>query len=289
MARKRVKTWREDDAPPRRSPWRRAWRAVKTLLVLLAIAYVALVIAGQTDGFRDLVSHRLERHLGQPVKVEGASLSLRLDLSLRGVVTEGTKRKNSPGLRIQRAFIGWDWSQLIRRGRPGVRALELDRCEVVFGRAEDGTWQPARLAPLSAFLARWLELDLGSAAPPASAGAPAPVSGAATTPRAAALAFQKEGTRVVLRGGQITWWADESDVPLAAVEGVRLQATPVAVPGRLLTHYALSVERAASATGARVSDLKLELLDAGDQQVILGLTGEHVPAARSGGTRVPQG
>lgn len=287
MARKRVKTWREDDTPPRRSPWRTAWRAGKTLLVLAVIAYVALVIAGQTDGFRDLVRHRLERQLGQAVKVEGASLSLRLDLTLRGVVSEGTKRKNSPGLRIQRAFIGWDWSQVFRRGRPGVRVLDLERCEVVFGRAEDGSWQPARMAPLSAFLSKWLELDLGSAAAPAVAGVPAAES--ATTPRSAALAFQQAGTRVILRGGQITWWVDESDVPFAAVEGVRLQATPVTVPGRHMTHYALSVERAASATGARVSDLKLEVLDAGDQQVILGLTGEHVPAPRSGGIRAPQG
>jgi hypothetical protein len=285
MTRKRVKAWREEE--PRRSSWshlRTLVRAAKTLLVIGMILYGAALVAARTDGFRDVVASRLERHLGMPVKIDGVSANARFDLTLRGVVTEGTRHKNSPGIRAHRVKLAWNWALLFRQGRPGLRHLDLERCVITFARDDQQNWQPADLAPLSEFLAKWLQLDLGKpvAAVPDTAAAPEREPAAATegprpaeaAGRAAARALQDGRMSVALRRSEVTWWG-EGEVPLAAVEGVSLTATPVQLPNRSLTHYHLKLERASAAQGLSVSDLTLELLDTGDQQLVLVFDAGH--------------
>lgn len=282
MARKKVKAWRENEEP-RRTAWSRVRtlvRAAQTLLVIGLILYGAALVASRTDGFRDVVASRLERHLGVPVKIDAVSANARFDLTLRGVVTEGTRHKNSPGIRAHRVKLAWSWAQFVRQGRPGLRHLDLERCVITFARDDQQNWQPADLAPLSEFLAKWLQLDLGTPADAASVSAvKAEASGAAGRPaadagRAAARALQDGRMSVALRRSEVTWWGD-GEVPLAAVEGVSLTATPVELPNRTLTHYHLKLERASAAQGLSVSDLTLELLDTGDQQLVLVFDAGH--------------
>jgi hypothetical protein len=293
MPRKKVKAWREDEAP-RRTPWshvRTTYRAVRTTLVVLVILYVAALAATRTDGFRDVVASRLEQHFGLPVKIESVAASPRFDLTLRGLVTEGTRQKNSPGLRAHQVVLGWAWGDLWRHGRVGLRRLELERCVITFARDDQQAWQPADLVPLSEFLAKWLQLDLGPAASASNAATVAVAERPAGTPepdalepevekpaaaagRAAARALQDGHLSVALRRSEITWWGD-GDVPLAAVEGVSLTATPVRLPNRTLTHYHLKLEHAAGAKGLSVSDMTLEVLDTGDQQLVLVFDAGH--------------
>lgn len=289
MPRKKVKAWREEEAPRRSlwSPVRTTYRAVRTTLVVLVILYVAALAATRTDGFRDVVASRLEKHFGIPVKIESVAASPRFDLTLRGLVTEGTRQKNSPGLRAHQVVLGWAWGDLWRHGRVGLRSLDLERCVITFARDDEQAWQPADLVPLSEFLAKWLQLDLS---PPATASNAAPENTvveekpaalepavekpAAAAGRAAARALQDGHLSVALRRSEITWWG-EGEVPLAAVEGVSLTATPVRLPNRTLTHYHLKLEHAAGAKGLSVSDMTLEVLDTGDQQLVLVFDAGH--------------
>lgn len=286
MPRKRVKAWRDEDTPSsRRNPFRRALHGVITLLIIAAILYVSARLAVGTAGFRSLAAGRMEKLLGMPVKIEQVSANWRFDVTLRNVVTEGTRRDDSPGLRAQRVRIGWAWGDLWRRGRPGLRSLELDRCVIVFARDEKQEWAPREFAPLSAFLSRQLRIDLSGSttgtvekatgAPDDRAGVGTDAAGVKETVRN----LQDRGFRFALRRGEITWW-DGADVPRAAVEGVDLNATPVRVPHRTLTHYLLRVERAADAQGMALADATLELLDTGDQQLVLVFRADALGGSR---------
>ena len=277
MPRKNAKAWEEP--PPRRgtNPFRRAWHAACTVLILLTLLYVSGLVIGRTEGFRALVAQRLEKVLGMPVKIEGTSLDARYGLTLKGVVTEGTRRANSPGVRAQRVAVAWRWGDVFRRGRPGIARLELDKPVIVFALQENGAWAPAPLEPLSAFLVKQLQFTLptrprAESAAPATTAAPEPVESVKSP--AVETALSGLNAHVVISRGELAWWADAS-VPAASVEGVSLQASPVALPVRALTLYLLKVARAASADGPGIRDLVVELLDAGDQQVVLRFHGEH--------------
>jgi hypothetical protein len=279
MPRKYAKPWEEP--PPRKgpNPLRRAWHAACTILIVVLLLYVSGLVIGRTEGFRALVAQRLEKVLEMPVKIEGTSLDARYGLTLKGVVTEGTRRANSPGLRAQRVAVSWRWGDVFRRGKPGIARLELDKPVIVFELQENGDWAPAPLAPLSAFLAKQLQFSLPTrtgAAPaaPASESAFAPEGEARAARAGVEAALSGLKTEIVITRGELAWWT-EQPVPVASVEGVSLQATPVAVPGRALTHYLLKVARAASVDGPGIRDLVVELLDTGDQQVVLRFHGEH--------------
>ena len=287
MPRKRANTWEEAPASRRANPLRGAWRTLRSVLIVLSILYVAGWVIGRTEGFRSLVAQRLEKLLGMPVKIESASLNLRYGLTLRHLVTEGTRRENSPGIRAQRIEIEWRWGDLLRRGRPGIKRLVLEKPVIVFEQQDSGGWSPDPLAPMSDFLARQMQFSFA----PRNAAANVPVSEGAGT-NAPSVVTQRRSKNeltatlghldmaVAIQRGQVVWWTGDA-APAASVEGVTFQATPVQLPDRALTHYVLKVERAASAQGAAIRDLVIELLDTGDQQVILRFLGEHLAPARA--------
>lgn len=287
MPRKRARAWEEPPQRKQPNPLRRAWRACCTILILLGLLYIAGLAIGRTEGFRALVAQRLEKLLGMPVKIDRTALNARYGLTLKGVVTEGTRRANSPGLRAQRVSIDWRWCDVFRRGKPGIARVELDKPVIIFAQEEDGTWAPKPLAPLSVFLAKQLQFSLpmrGENRPPRTDSMLAvEVQGprAATDPAALEAVLSGLKTEISITRGELAWWT-EQPVPVASVEGVSLQATPVALPDRALTHYLLKVTRAASVNGPGIRDLIVELLDTGDQQVVLRFQGEHSAAPRPG-------
>lgn len=273
MARKRVKAWREE--APKRSTFagiRLAWRILRTAVAVAAILYVAGLFAARTEGFRDIVARRLEARLGLPVSIGSVSADWRYDLTLRSVATEGTREKQEAGVRAQRVRLGWSLADWFGGGGVGLREIDLDRCVITFARGEGGSWQPEQLAPLSDFLAKWLHVDLGAGGGQAADGV-APTAPKAPA-REATRALQEARLRVALRRCEVTWWTG-GEVPLAALEGVTLTATPVRLPNRSMTHYHLKLARAASAAGMAASNLTLELLDTGDQQIVLVLQADH--------------
>lgn len=274
MPRKRAKAWEEPPPKKRSNPLRAAWGAFVTVLVLLVIAYVTGLFIGRTDGFRAIVAGRLEKALGAPVKIDRVSLDAAYNMTLTGVETDTERRAGIPGLRVGRVRLEWRWGDLMRRGKVGISRIELEKPTLAVGRDDAGRWTPKPVAPLSDFVARQLQFtfpapsqstDVAPAATPSESDKPASTPG-----------FDLKGldTAIVIRRGEVSWWLDSS-APHASVEGISLDATPLPVPGRLITHYLLTVKRAASKDGPAFRDLTVELLDVGDQQIVLRFAADH--------------
>lgn len=286
MARRRK--WEEEAAPPVRPGWGARLRYLTLiLLTLVLIAYAALQAMARTAGFRDLVGQQLESRLGLPVKIEGSTVNWRFDLTLENLVTEGTKRPDSPGLRAKRIHLAWSLAGFWRTGI-GVRSVELDHASVVFKQEEDGTWAPREFQALSDVLGPWLEFDL-QARPSTNRTTTAgeaeatPDPAQVTTLKVEAVkswseSLKDSGIRVALSDCDLTWW-DGASVPRATVQGVGLRLTPVEVPGRTLHHLILQVHKAVSQRGDQVRNLRVEMLDAGTQKVILGFEAERQQGA----------
>lgn len=278
MARRRK--WEEEDAPPVRPGFGARLRYLTLiLLTLVLITYAALQAMARTAGFRDLVGQQLENRLGMPVKIEGSTVNWRFDLTLANLVTEGTKRPDSPGLRARRIHFAWSLSGFWRTGI-GVRAVELDQASVVFKQEEDGTWAPREFQTLSDVLGPWLEFDLqarpatnlASTSTATETKPPAPEK--PEPAKSWSENLKDSGIRVALSNCDLTWW-DDAAVPRATVQGVGLRLTPVEVPGRTLHHLTLQVRQAMSQRGDQVRNLHVEVLDAGTQKVILGFEAER--------------
>ena len=285
----RRRKWEEDEAPPVRPGfWARTRYLAGVIFALLAIVYGTAQAMARTAGFRDLLSERLESRFGMPVKIENSTVNWRFDLTLHHLVTEGTKRPDSPGLRAQRIHLAWSWDRWWRNGI-GLRAVELDRCVVVLVRQEDGTWAPREFQGLADVLGPWLEFDLKSTSSPAKKDGESAGDRSASQPADDMVAWadrvKQSGLHVALTRSDIQWW-DGGDEPRASVQGVGLWLTPVAVPGRTVQHLRLTVQEALARTGDRVRNLQVEVLDVGSQQVVLGLEAERQQVAP--GLQIPR-
>ena len=62
---------------------------------------------------------------------------------------------------------------------------------------------------------------------------------------------------------------------VARVSGVKLDVSSVHVPGRDFRHYRLKLDEAVARDGTTLKDVDLELIDAGDQQIVLGFKAER--------------
>lgn len=271
MPRKRANAWEGPPPQKRSNPLRAAWGACVTILVLLLIAYVTGLFIGRTDGFRAIVAGRLENALGMPVKIDRVSLDAVYTMTLTGLETEGERRTGNPGLRVGSARLEWRWSDVLKRGKVGISRIELEKPTVAFGRDDAGGWTPKPVAPLADFVARQLQFTFPS--PPEARPAP-PSTDAGRPSRPVEIDLKGIDTAIVIRRGEVSWWLDAS-APHASVEGISLDVTPLSVPGRVLAHYLLTVKRAASKDGPAFRDLTVELLDVGDQQIVLRFAADH--------------
>jgi len=273
--------WDEDDVPPpRRRLWSRFRYASLIACALLLILYIAAQAMARTAGFRDLVGQRLQTRFGLPVKIEDSSVNWRFDLTLDNLVSEGTKRDDSPGYRARRIHLAWapgDWL----RGGIGLRALDIDRCVVVFARREEGGWAPAEFQPLSDVLGKWLEFDISAPATNrAESVASTNKTEAASAPRPDDHAgrwrerLRKSGLHLRLQNSEVVWW-DGQEQPRARVQGINLSVTPLHAPDRNMIHLNLHVDQAEARDGELVRNLRAEALDVGDRQILLGLEADR--------------
>ena len=279
----RRRKWEEEEAPPVRPGLGARLRYIFLIaLSLLLILYGAGQVMARTEGFRDLVGQRLESLLGMPVKIEDSRVNWRFDLTLMNLVTEGTKRPDSPGLRARRIHLAWSFQSWWRKG-VGLRAVELDHCTIVFKLQEDGDWAPREFRALGDLMGPWLEFDLK---PKADVAADPAVKTQHSEPAAPVFAeahtwsdrLKTSGIRFALTDSRVVWW-DDGSVPRASVDGVGLWLTPAQVPGRVLQHLKLNVDQAQAQTGSQVRKLRVEVLDAGTQKFVLGLEAERQQAS----------
>lgn len=247
MARNRKNRWDEDAPAKAKGSSLRALRTtLLTLVIIVLVLYVAALIIGRTDGFRALLTPRLEAIFGFPVKVDRISLDLHFGLTLRDVRAAQLDPVRGVVFSAERIDIWWRWSDVLTRGRPGVARLEVVRPTLRFDRQPDGSWSPAPMSDLGSFIAGRLQLAVDQ------------------TNAVHLVTLQDrlmaEHVALSLRKADLSWWRGEV-APFASAEGVTLLATPIALPGRTVFHMLLKVSRAISADGSAQQHVVLETLD----------------------------
>ena len=254
----------EDDELVQQRPGliRRVYHGFVTVLALLAIVYVLLLFVTRTEGFRSILEGELEERLGVPVKIGQSDANLRFDLKFYNVTTKEEGSHNHPGLMAERVLVKWSWGDVLRTWTLLPSKIALENAELTLVKTASGGWEPLAFQPLSSWMGKWLELDLNQETNTSEAHA----AGTVQEPLTSSITSWKN-VQFSLRNAKITWWSDETS--LALVDGIFLDVTPLKVPTRSLTHYALRVRQAESGHGARWQNLILEVLDTGNQQLVL--------------------
>ena len=272
-----------DDATAERREgfFRRSRRAIRTIFVVLCILYVAVLIAARTAGFRDLVAERLERRLGMPIRIKTSHVNWRFDTTLGGFATESSKKSNEGSVRAKQVRLAWSVAGVLGGKGPALRSVELDDAAIVFAAKPGEAWAPAALAPLGDFLAKWLELDIDH---PAAGGAGGKKDSEEAEEVAAAPDVEPPNVdkiSVRMTGGRISW--RESDKDVASVDGIELTSTPVELPNRRLIHRNLRVAHVANRAGPSMRNLHLEILETGDQRLVLVFNVERLSSSGHAG------
>jgi hypothetical protein len=273
--------------PPPRGPnlLVQAYRLLETLLVLAVIAYVVLLLMARTDGFRDLAEKYLESLVKMPVDLKRARVDWRLNVHLDGVTAQGAASEHTPSVEAGSVEVELAIRDSLRSFHPVLERVILVDASADLSTTSTGSWEPATIVPLSAWIAKWLQMDILAYAP---AGVPTNATPAATsatgTTHSASL-DQPQGWKSVellVFNGRMTWWEKDSSEPLATVEGIRLDAATVDLSARTLKYYNLAIDRAATAEGVKMKNLRLEVIDSGEQQLVLTLHADREDGAMKG-------
>lgn len=239
----------EIESAPRRSFVARLHYSLSILLVLAAIAYVGLIIAGRTAGFRSMVEDRLKSRLGMPVLLASARISPTLNLVLSGIRTAQDDFR-PVFFKADRLVLGWSLSEKLRGG-PFWNHFLARGLELYITVDNDDQ----KLPPFwSALADQWR-----GRASEASSGAEAPRNRPAELWRR---------VRLDLEGSFEFASAEES----ASARG-HIFVTPVEVPGRRFLHILLKAPEACR-NDQRYRDVVCEMLDLGDQRIVLQLRAE---------------
>ena len=250
----------EDDEVVRPGFFRRLYHVFTTLLIIVVILYVVVLCISRTAGFRNLLEGELEKRLDMPMKIEKAQADFRFNLKLENVATVGFD-EGAAGVKAGRVFLRW-------RAGWGFFPEEVfvENVKVVFTNSLGGGWAPPVLASVSSWLSKWLQMDLtqGASDEVVSVGAAAgAVSGQITDSRVSM--FNK--VHFSLKNGAMVWRSEGRE--MAALDGLFLEITPFSAPTREMSHYYLKLDIARGVGGLVWRDLNLELLDVGDQQIVL--------------------
>lgn len=272
--RKQVKAKAEEPPPRPANPFIRLLRAIEVALILLAIGYVGILLVSRTDGFRSLLADRLQGAIGLPVKIDRSHAALNLDIVLEGVNTEGDGAKSQPAVHARRVEVDWSPLRSLSGLSWAVNEVKIEEGDVTFATTLSGDWEPSQLAPLSRQIAVWLGVNLKQHVKSGEPGAALadPESSAQKSPGKPLM----PRCRLTLRQIGMTWWASP-DESLARLTGINVDATPIHTPGRDLTHYLLKLGSATGPKGLKLENLTMELIDAGDQQVVLTLQSDRAP------------
>ncbi|MFH0908581.1 MAG: hypothetical protein V1929_07455 [bacterium] len=263
----------DDEAPPGPGPLRLFFRFFNTLLVLAVIVYGAARAMTFTAGFKNLVEEQILAKFDLPVTIGRVRSNWSCDLEFSDVVSTNMGDVATGGFRAQRIDLEWSLADALRGRAWNLRKVGVMGCTITFV-ARDGAWEPAALAPLLSWLARWLEVSF-----PASSNA----ASAATTNadvNAAAVAVRADGwSKAVfsVRDMTLTWTIGGTG-ELATAEGVWIDVAPIQVPDREFRYYHLKLTAARAPDGTTIRNVDLEILDTGDQQVVLGFKAERQKA-----------
>jgi hypothetical protein len=260
-------------------------RFAVTVLIASVLVYLLFFFLARTAGFRAMVAERLSERLGLPVSIQAVHADWRLNLVLRGLRTTEPWQGGQPGLTLEETYVDWSVAGLLFPDRSALRRLEIEGGRLDFAPLKDGAWAPEPLNKPGAWVAERLGLEL--AGPAGTARTMGTTAGQGNKRKAKPAAFDRwDRVQLVLRDGDISWWSGEGR-EIASARGVNLRVTPLVLPSREMTHYHLTVASLDSARGLSGRQVNLELINAGDQAVILAF-GMERSSAPSGEALAPE-
>ncbi len=219
---------------------------------LLALALLALfgILAARTDGARQLIENRLQRHTGLMATVNSSGIGWPYDLVLTGV-TLSEKTTPTGSADGERQVLRLEELRLGLRLRRGA-SITVRGAQVTLYSDDDDRPQPSQWAKLADIedagaLAAWLVRLFGNAA------------------------------RVELEQVSIEW-RDAENRMVTAAQNIRLLSLPLQVPDRSWRYFDLSADRIHRADGRVLTGLQQEWLVSGESSLIqLGycVAGEH--------------
>lgn len=139
MARRRSS--RKDDTEKRPRRGSAAGSFLLTLLIIFLIAYIGLLIASRTEGFKVMFTERIAAQYDLPMTVERMWLKPNLTLVLEDVRSLAEQVDGTADLTSAEWQMSWHpWRN------EGLRILEMRETVVHFRKDMQGTWQPAIFA-----------------------------------------------------------------------------------------------------------------------------------------------
>ena len=75
-------------------------------------------------------------------------------------------------------------------------------------------------------------------------------------------------------------WMIGPTVEVASADGLWIDVAPLQVPDRKFRYYRLKLNTARAPDGTTIRNVDLELIDTGDQQVVLGLKADRQKAGK---------
>jgi len=238
-----------------------------TVVMLVVIAYVALLLISRTDGFRSYVESWLEDRIGMDIVLENVAVTPGLDLVLRRLETEGGLVAGEPGLYLEELKVDFSLLQIFRGIEAAVDGIRLQDPYISFKLSKDGTWQPGSLSLLGEKLAQWISLDLPEAE--AEGGEEAGSDGDAL--QQAVVGFSDE-ISLTIHDGRVVWW-NPRGAQVGEAEGIDLEVMPVPLKRRKMAYYFVSV-RTVRAQGRDAREFAIEMLRVGEQNIVLFMSGD---------------
>ena len=271
----KVKGAKEQPPPPApANPLRSAWRIARTLLLLLAILYAALLVIGTTKGFRSLLEERLGRELQAKVGIGSSHLTPGLDIAMGKIVLEETGAVMRASASCAKASYRWHAPRPLGSGQPPEFALSEVNVRMAW---QGGQWHPKTFADGAMTMAKWMNIPLpGAAAAPPAAKTHDRADDFMPAADSATPTWHGPRLRASVDAGEITWWTDAPE-PVAKVAGLRVNVTPLDAPERPMLHFLLQAREISARGQVLAAPFRVESLDTGGQQVLLEMMAGQRP------------
>ncbi len=220
------------------------------VMAILLILYVGLLLAARTEGFRSLMAQRWQKQWGVPLQIVSSALTPALELRLRGITTpepppdvkptvSDESAAEAPQPKLQAKEVRLIWSLLkFKFTRIQVKGARID-----FALDPDQGWLPeswARGAEQADAMTGWSWM-------PKKMSRPAPPH---AWPRLGEGEFTIQDLDI--------FWHASADGPVASVEKIFMNVTPLHPPGRTLTHVRLGARACRGEDGIMTGPFEAE-------------------------------
>lgn len=252
--------------PTGRVLYRGLW---KTVLALL-LAYGALQLGARSNFFRARVEAELSRVTGMPVRVGRIRATESLNLRIRDVISVSEEAG------FEARVIRVRWRLFRPRGEPILESVRVDGLALTFAPDAEGVIQPAFLGSYARTAFEWAGAQTPEPGPSADS--------AKTAKKPVWAAGAGKAPQILLRGMSVRFVDAQGNLQ-GSMRGMDVSWTSMALPeGGRMAYTSCRAEEVRVANGARISGLRVKLVDTGERQYLAGLDADNwgtMPAPRS--------